>query len=146
MARAFARNRPLRDEVRAGLISRIEVVSPGGIYLGTAPGIRFDRERVYPSLEKMVRGLYRHHTGRLLSPDTKFVWAINEVMHGNRQAHFEAAIPGLNYVDVFECRYVVVAERGLEATLWWLRFYRATVFRCYTAPQPLYAPVPDSTR
>jgi len=57
------------------------------------------------------------------------------MLYGGRERIFAAATNGLSYPGVFECRYVVVVENGLEATLWWLRFYRATVFRCYTPPQ-----------
>ena len=57
VARAFGRNRPLRAALLGGMVPRMPVYSPGGIYLGDAPGIQFDGRRVYPSLEKMVRGL-----------------------------------------------------------------------------------------
>ena len=76
---SFSRNTPLRTSFRAGMVPRMEMFSPGGIYLGNAPGIRFNRTRVYPSLEKMVRGLHFHHTGRLLPRDRQFSWGLNEI-------------------------------------------------------------------
>ena len=76
-ARSLAGNPGLAAQLRGGMVPSIDVYTPAGIYLGTAPAVRFDRERVYPGLEKIVRGLYRHHTGRLLPANTIFRWAIN---------------------------------------------------------------------
>ena len=138
VTRAYQRNAPLREEVLAGLVRSEDVYSPGRIYLGTTSAICFDPERVYPALRKMVRGLYLHHTGSLLPQNVVFRWRPNEVLYGRGREYFEASAPGLAYDDVFECRYLFARETGLEASLWWLRFYRATVFRCFVAPRPNY--------
>ena len=135
--RSFARNVPLRRSMLAGMVPRVEMFSPGGIYLGEAPAIRFDRTRVYPSLEKMVRGLYRYHTGRLLPPEVRFSWGLNEMLYGMREQTFSYASPGLYYGDIFESRYIVEQENGLEVVAWWLRFYQWTVFRCFVAPRAI---------
>jgi hypothetical protein len=135
--RSFAKKMPLRRSVRAGMMPRAEVFSPGGIFLGHAPGIRFDRTRVYPSLVKMVRGLYHHHTGRLLPRDAQFSWGLNEMLYGTLEQIFNYATPGLGFGDVFESRYIVEHENGLEIVAWWLRFYHWTVFRCFLAPRPI---------
>jgi len=132
--RSFARNVQLRRSVIAGMVPRVEMFSPGGIYLGDAPAIHFERTRVYPSLEKMVRGLYRHHTGRLLPRDARFSWGLNEMFYGIRAQTFQYATPGLQYGDVFESRFIVEHENDLEIVAWWLRFYQWTVFRCFIAP------------
>ena len=135
--RSYARNAPLRRATVAGMVPRTEVFSPGGIYLGDAPAIRFDRTRVYPTLEKIVRGLHCHHTGRLLPRGASFAWSLNEILYGVREQLFEYATPGLHYSDVFESRYVVEEQNGLEFTAWWLRFYQWTVFRCLVAPHAI---------
>jgi hypothetical protein len=119
------------------MMPRVERFTQGGIYLGHAPAIRFDPKRVYPSLAKMVRGLYRHQTGRLLPQDVQFSWELNEVLYGAREQMFGYATPGLVYGDVFESRYIVEQENGLESVVWWLRFYQWTVFRCVVAPRPI---------
>src|SRR5215813_6022638 len=77
--RSFAKKTALRRSLLAGMLPRVEVFSPGGILLGHAPAIRFDTKRVYPSLTKMVRGLYHHHTGRFLPRDVQFSWGLNEM-------------------------------------------------------------------
>ena len=43
--RAVRRNEPLRRDLRASMIRRIELQSPGGLMLGHAPGVRLDTER-----------------------------------------------------------------------------------------------------
>src|SRR5262249_47729355 len=42
-----------RDLIRT-LIPRVELRSPEGLHLGSSPGVRFDPQRVYPCLQKMV--------------------------------------------------------------------------------------------
>ncbi len=135
--RSFAKKTSLRRSVLAGMLPRVEMFSPGGIYLGDAPALHFDRTRVYPSLVKMVRGLYRHHTGRLLPRDTQFSWGLNEMLYGIREQMFEYATPGLGYSDVFESRYIVEHENEREIVAWWLRFYQWSVFRCFVVPRPI---------
>jgi len=49
---------------------------------------------------------------------------------------FGYATPGLSYGDIFESRYIVEHEKGLEIVAWWLR-YQWTVFRCFVAPRPV---------
>jgi len=135
--RSFARNTPLRRSLIAGMLPRVERFTPGGIFLGHAPAIRFDPKRVYPPLEKMVRGLYRNQTGRLLPLDVKFSWGLDEILHGTLEQMFMFATPGLAYGDIFESRYIVEHENGLEIVAWWLRFYQWSVFRCFVGPRPV---------
>jgi hypothetical protein len=130
--RSLQRNRPLRDSLRASLLRKVNLVSSGGIWLGTAPGIRIDRDRFYPALEKIIRGLYRYHMGRYLSANTIFNWAINEPLQGERLKIFQLAIPGISYPDVFECRFGVASDDKTEMSIWWLRFYQELTMRCMT--------------
>jgi len=120
-----------RDLIRT-LVRRVEFRSPAGLILGHAPGVRFDRDRMYPMLEKIVRGLYHHHTGRLLLPKTEFFWGLNETLVGGLATLFDQSAAGLSYPGVFECRYGVAADETTEKTMWWLRFYDSVVFRCLT--------------
>ncbi len=135
--RSFDRNMPLRRSLIAGMMPRLEMLTPSGIYLGDAPGIRFDPKRVYPSLGKMVRGLYHNQTGRLLPPHAQFSWGLNEMLYGTLEEIFKCATPGLAYSDIFESRSIVEQKNGLEGVAWWLRFYQWTVFRCFVAPRPV---------
>jgi hypothetical protein len=132
VARSLQRNDPLRADLFAGLIRRAEIRTPAGLIVGTAPAVRFDRDRFYPLMEKIVRGLYRHHTQRFLARDTMFNWAINEPLVGGKEDLFRQGVDGLSYPDVFDCRYGIAAQGTTEMTLWWLRFYRGVVLRCLT--------------
>ena len=68
--------------------------------------------------------------------DAQFSWGLNEILYGRREEMFAAATPGLAYGDVFDSRYLVALEEGVEAAVWWLRFYEWSVLRCYVIPQP----------
>jgi len=83
----------MRSEVLAGLVPREGVYSAGGILLGQASAIRFKRERVYPSLEKMVLGLSFYHTGKLLPRDVKFRWVEAHKLHFGRFPEYFQADP-----------------------------------------------------
>jgi hypothetical protein len=139
--RAFANDIGLRRQTLAGLVRAEDVYSPGGVYLGTAPALRFDGRRVYPSLEKMLRGLYLHRTGRPLARDAVFKWRPNPIEYGRLAEYFQASAPGLCYGDVFDSRFLFAKATGLDASVWWLRFYRGPVFRCFvTSPVLALAP------
>ena len=140
VARSIQRNRPLQDSLRVSLLKQVDLVSPGGLWLGTAPGIRVDRDRFYPTLKKIVRGLYRHHIGRYLPMNAPWNWAINEPLQGERLKLFQASNPGLSYPDVFECRFGVASDSNLEMTIWWLRFYQSLVMRCVTRIELVKSP------
>ena len=88
--------------------------------------------RAYPSLEKIVRGLYFHHTGCLLARDTEFRWLINEheFADSRRLGYFAVATPGLCCGDEFGSRYTLGAEHGVDGAVWWPSFYESTMFTC----------------
>lgn len=135
--RAFANDAGLRRQTLAGLVRAEDVYSPGGVYLRTAPALHFDGARVYPSLEKMVRGLYFNRTGRLLARDALFKWGANPIEYGKLVEYFQASAPGLCYGDVFESRFLFARATGLGASVWWLRFYHGPVFRCFVTSSML---------
>ncbi len=128
--RAFENDVGFHRETLSNLVRNEGIYSPGGIYLWSGPAIYFDRKRVYPSLEKMVRGLYLHHTGGLLPRDVVFRWVESHKLHFGRFPEYSrASTPGLAYGDVFECKYLLVRE----GSAWWLRFYGAADFNCFVA-------------
>ena len=130
--RALRRNEPLKRDLRASMIRRIELRSPAGLIVGHAPGIRLDTGRFYPLMEKIVRGLYTHHRGDVLPLDVRFNWAINEALVAGRAALFQAAASGRDFPGVLEYRYGVASDEKTVMTIWWLRFYGGATFRCVT--------------
>jgi hypothetical protein len=85
---------------------------------GNGSEIRIDRDRFYPALEKIIRGLYRYHIGRYLPANIIFNWAINEPLQDERLKIFQLAKPGISYPDVFECRFGVASDDKTEMSIW----------------------------
>ncbi len=130
LLRSDLKGTKLRRDLIRTLIPRVEFRSPAGLILGSAPAVKFDGKRVYPLLEKMVRGLYQHHTRNLLPADASFLWALNERPEGPLEAIFSHSTNGLSYPGVFECRYHISVDATGETAVWWLRFYEGVIFRC----------------
>lgn len=133
IGRAFKRNPPLRDRIRSSLVSNVDKFSIGGIYLGSAPGLRLDTKRFYPTIEKIVRGLHRHYAKRVMPSDAKFGrWLLQEPIVGDRRIMFDRASPIIGYPDVFVAKFFLYTdESSVIGTHYWLRFYNKTDVECY---------------
>jgi len=145
--RSIKGNRALRTHIAAALTPNADKYSAGGIYLGSAPGIRIDTKRFYPTLEKIVRGLHRLCAGGPMPNDATFRWFVQEPVHGLRLQFFQASRACLGYPDVFDSRFTLVnAEEGgsVVGTVWWLRFYDTVSIECATTFSAVYPPPPRS--
>ena len=133
IGRAFKRSALLRDHVRSSLAEKVDKFSVGGIYLGSAPGMRLDVKRFYPTIEKIVRGLHRHYAGSVMPSDARFGrWLLQEPMVGDRRIMFDAASPAVGYPDVFASKFFLFTKEGsVVGTYYWLRFYNKTPIECY---------------
>lgn len=111
-------------------LRRVEFKSPAGIYLGDGHEIGFKRARVDRIVEKIVRGLYRHHLGRRLRSKSAFDIHFNPKFKSLRDAGFleifEAA-PLFRIGDgkVVQYRFEYVRESP-ERSIWLLLFYGTT--------------------
>jgi len=94
------------------------------------PAIQIDTKRFYPALEKIVRGLYRHHTGRFLPPKCTFKCLIVNYLQDENPDLINHSSPGLSYSDVFESRYLILKSDCAELSIWWLRLYVGLSLRC----------------
>lgn len=143
ISRAFKRSAPLRNHIHSSLVERVDKFSVGGIYLGSAPGMRLDTRRFYPTIEKIVRGLHRHNSGSVLPNDAKFGrWLLQEPMAGTRRAMFERASPIWGYPDVFAARFFLFTKEGSVVGTWyWLRFYNKTSIECYVRFSAVAPPI-----
>ena len=131
--RSVRRNMPLKDLIRSLIIDNVPLISKGGIYIGSTPAIRFDRNKIDPMIKKIVRGLYFQETEELLCSNTEFSWnVVNEEPTGPMRQVLEGSQRSLQYTDVFESAYAIVEEAGLEITAWWLLFYRGLLIVCFT--------------
>ena len=141
--RSIKGNRALRTHIAAALIPKAEKYSAGGIYLGSAPGIRIDTKRFYPTIEKIVRGLHRLCAGSPMPSDATFRWLLQEPVHGLRRQFFQTAHPSLSFPGVFDSRFNLVnADDGTSVvgTVWWLRFYNTIPIECVTTFSPVHPP------
>ncbi len=145
--RSIKGNRALRSHIAAALIPKADKYSAGGIYLGSAPGIRIDTKRFYPTMEKIVRGVHRLCAGSPMPSDARFRWFLQEPVHGRRRQFFDASRPSLSYLGVFDSRFTLVNgddAGSVVGTVWWLRFYDTVPIECVTTFSPVYPPAPKS--
>ncbi len=141
--RSILRNRRLRRSIRASLIPRIDLVSPAGLFFDQTPAFRIERDRFYPSMRKIIQGMYAIQTGRLLPPTFRSSWNLNATLEMNdeRRRFLEASQFGVVYPGVFACRYLITTEGDKESSLWWLRFYDNVVLRCFVPPRHFWSPL-----
>jgi hypothetical protein len=145
--RSIKRNRALRSHIAAALVPKADKYSAGGIYLGSAPGIRIDTKRFYPTIEKIVRGLHRLRAGSPMPSDVTFRWFLQEPVHGLRRQFLQAARPSLSYAGIFDSRFTLVNAvdgSSVVGTVWWLRFYNTVPIECVTTFSAIRPSVPNS--
>jgi len=76
MQRSLKRSPRLKAKLRSSL-GKVDLYSPGGIFLGEASTLRFSKERINPVLERIVRGLYWRHRGSRIDPNAEFLFYKN---------------------------------------------------------------------
>jgi hypothetical protein len=108
-------------------ITTVELKSSAGLYLGTAPGLKFDRHRIDRVLKKIVSGLLWHHYRVTPGPEINFlIWKdpdVTSVLHILTSETNLSAMEG----SVFQYRHSTAVEDP-EQSVWFLRFYGKTTF------------------
>jgi hypothetical protein len=133
ISRSMKRSAPLRAAILSTLRPEVDVKSHGGIIVGKAPGIQFDRERVYPVLEKIVKGLWLYHRGAVMPVGLSMGWHIFHVPpQGAVLEVFKHSKPGLSFPPVFRSKYLIFPREGEdnEVCVWWLQFYGDLAMYC----------------
>lgn len=133
IARSMQRNAPLRAAILNTLRPEVDVTTHGGIIVGSSPGVQFDRDRVYPVLEKIVKGLWRHHWGRVMPDDVRTGWHIfHRQPQGDVLEVLKRSEVGLSYPPVFRSKDLVFPREGEneEVSVWWLLFYEQLTMYC----------------
>jgi hypothetical protein len=131
VASQFSR-RPALKKVLAESIFPISVETPAGIYLGQAEGVKFEAKRINRVIEKILRGLYRHHypeviLGSEVSIETNMLVIDNKIGELVQQLRHEQ-IGG----DTFHYWRGVAEEDGRES-LWVFAFYTRIFFSAATS-------------
>jgi len=127
---SFRRSAKLRSAVAQTLFP-MPVVSPAGLYLGNVECVTFDSQRVNRVIEKIVRGLYRHHhpevlLGAEVRMDVDMVLG-NEVTASVCRGLRGERVGG----DVF-CYWRGVVDDVPQESCWVLAFYLRTFFSVHT--------------
>ncbi len=140
--------RPRADGLRRMLAadSRIvSVLSPGGLFLGKRLAFEVDLVRIFRVIQRTVRGLYWHETGRRLSdeyavgvssddtlreepPDVLEQWNVNIIRP------LATVTPKRIGNGVFEYRHLIATDNP-DASLWALTFYGKKSFIGLTLPK-----------
>lgn len=68
------------------------------------------------------------------------IYAAGPPLHGERLKFFQAARPSLSYSNVLDSRFVLVNgdDGSVVGTVWWLRFYNATIMECVVRFSAVY--------
>jgi hypothetical protein len=124
--KAYRRDSKLRSEI-AGGVHVVQFESPAGLSVGASAALKFDRERFYPSLNKIIRGLYYMETGAFLPADVEIRWGQpNGQLDAQLTAVFGSSVKGFQYAGIFESRYFL----GSELAIWFLTFYGRSRLHC----------------
>jgi hypothetical protein len=117
---------PKLKKVLVDSLRRVEIKSPGGIYLGDRHEIGFSRSRIDRIIEKSVRGLYQHHLKNRLRSKSAFDIFFNPKIESLESVGKEFG-PLFKMGDgtVVQYRFAFVPESP-ECSIWWLMFYRTT--------------------
>lgn len=129
-----------RPAFRAGLRQRLvpaEVRTREGLYLGKVDGMLAERSRIDRVVEKMVRGLHRHHGGRRLR-DVRFDVFLNPAEMLQELLPPEVPTSPLHGrallgAGVLEYAWLI-PPLAPDETVWWLRFYEKHLLLVLTEP------------
>lgn len=143
----------LRKEAQAGSLARVrlaarlynaiehvEQLSPAGLVLGAAPAVRLEVSRVNRVLEKIVRGLFFHESGRRLDDRAVVYVEIKPDQAVLNRPPFSwvrsrYARPARTMGNVFVYR-VCILEDAPDSSIWLLGFYDSILAIAFTALEP----------
>jgi hypothetical protein len=124
-----------------------EARSPAGLYLGRVGTYEVDRERVFRTLQRIVRGLFFHHTNLVLGAGWDVTLVVDDFMdYPNMPAASKPAIQKTVIAlrktrkyeigQVFSYHYCTFDGDGEDprVSAWFLTFYR--LFYCFAFTSP----------
>jgi hypothetical protein len=122
----------------------VEVYSPGGIYLGTAPGYVVELQRLSRVVERTTRGLFYHEFGYRLPPEHDVsAWAesglggVDSQVLKQLRGYCSTVVsqPGKVIGQGVFTYWYKRAEGEPNTTMWVMSFYQRVNFICMTAPR-----------
>jgi hypothetical protein len=123
-----ARERPRLATMFLKSCVHVEEFSPGGIYIGPARAVKYDRSRIQVVINKIVRGLFLRHTGRSLGSKCVVEDFMCQPELNQNLMEKICCLPLFKVGDgkVFSYRYELPDPAGGESS-WFLMFYNDTV-------------------
>ena len=122
------RRRPKFRQAWVDSITRVELRTPAGLYLGTREGLSLSGPRIRNVVHRIIRGLLWHHY-KVLVPGTTAAFETRynpEVGPILPMLQADTVLSGVGG-EVFRYRHGLTAETPL-VSLWWMRFYATTHF------------------
>lgn len=128
----------------------VEVGSHPGLHVGEAPGLEGDALRIMAVVDRIIRGLYFHHTGRALGlaagvqsmEDTLSDFSHLESEQRTGLTQLVQAVGASEWRHVgkaFSYAYLLVPGDPVSSA-WLTRFYRTTTFLTLTRPEQATPP------
>lgn len=132
--RMYEKNLGLRKRISKSL-QQVELVTPGGIYLGRRFVIKHNDAHSERVINKIVRGLYYYEYKEPLPPSVKI--SSHFLKRPSEISEVEKFVPMLlfgsrKWPGIFEYRYNRIANQT-EGSMWVMRFFGKVVFWAISA-------------
>jgi hypothetical protein len=130
--KGLRRKPALLNTIMKNSIKSIDIYSPGGIWLDSRPGYRFDNKRIVRSLKLICKGLFFYHFNQnKIIKVHKFGLEFNPNLDDNlKNAITTLEIHNIGNGDVFRYRYYSNKENNQVITMWFLLFYNSLLVNC----------------
>lgn len=137
--RSFERRPPIKAAMIRSL-TRIERVTPAGVYVGSFVGAKIDFARVERVVIRIVRGLLWHHYRRTPPVDSRFTVRTDqdlmqfprEAIHSLREVFNECSRASIGGT-AFEYLHAIPLDEP-DASMWWMQFFGRINFMVVLVP------------
>jgi hypothetical protein len=119
--RTYKHNKKLQREI-LGSAEPVEFTTPSGVYAGQGMKVLWNSTAHDAVIERIVRGLYFHHFGEVLSPDAE----VSPKWFNQPDEDFLKTLSGLKKNIVGDNQFVYLYGRAKEhppASVWYFEFY-----------------------
>lgn len=124
VARSLKRNQHLQQKMISELRRKVDIYSPGGIYLRSQPGVQVDSTFLDKFVSHIVRGLYYHHKGEILPESADIVWKIQPL---GEAPEWITILPIIEiHPEIFRYRYAILEDHP-EWSTWIVGFYDLSI-------------------
>lgn len=119
--RTYKHNKRLQRDILESA-SPVDFTTLGGIYIGQGMKIPWNSKAHDAVIERMVRGLYFHHFGEVLAPDTQ----VSTKWFNQPDEEFLRSLVGLRKCVVGNNQFIYLYGRAEDyppASVWYFEFY-----------------------